>query len=102
MTYFAVVRERGPAWDWSVPMPEQDSWQEHAAFMNTLVADGFVLAGGPLEDGARILLIVHAESEAGIRARLAADPWSPMELLSVATVDRWHVLLGDVATSTTG
>jgi uncharacterized protein YciI len=51
---------------------------EHAAFMNTLADQRFVLFGGPLagtEKGhVRVLLIVDADSEAAIHPRLADDP----------------------------
>jgi hypothetical protein len=45
--------------------------------MNALAAEGFVVLGGPLGEGPEVLLIVDAPSEDAIRARLAADPWSP-------------------------
>jgi uncharacterized protein YciI len=77
-------------------MPEQEKWAEHAAFMNALAEDGFVVLGGPLGDGARILLIMDANSEEAIQTRLAADPWTPMGLLRIAKVERWEILLGAV------
>jgi uncharacterized protein YciI len=77
-------------------MPEQEKWAEHAAFMNALADDGFVVLGGPLGDGARILLIIDADSEGAIQTRLAADPWTPMGLLRIAKVERWEILLGAV------
>ncbi len=77
-------------------MPEQKKWAEHAAFMNALANDGFVVLGGPLGDGARILLIVDADSEGAVQTRLAADPWTPMGLLRIAKVERWEILLGAV------
>ena len=94
MRYYAVVRERGSAWDASRPMREQEAWAEHAAFMDGLADSGFVVLGGPLGDGRNTLLIVDSESEGAIHARLAADPWTPMDLLRVAKVEPWHVLLG--------
>ena len=77
-------------------MPEQEKWAEHAAFMNALAHGGFVVLGGPLGDGARILLIIDADSEGAIQTRLAADPWTPMGLLRIAKVERWEILLGGV------
>jgi uncharacterized protein YciI len=74
-------------------MPEQEKWAEHAAFMNALADDGFVVLGGPLGDGARMLLIIDADSEGAIQTRLAADPWTPMGLLRIAKVERWEILL---------
>jgi uncharacterized protein len=96
MTYFAVTRERGPAWDASRPMRGQDRWDDHAAFMDALDEDGFVVLGGPVGDGERrFLLIVRAEDEAAVHARLAADPWVPMELLRTASIELWEILLGE-------
>ena len=92
MTWFVVTRERADNWDWSRPLREQDGWDEHAAFMDALVEDGFVVLGGPLDDRAA-LLIVEAEHEDEIRARLAEDPWTTMQMLSEPTIRRWEVLL---------
>ena len=44
---FAVTMESGPSWDDSRPRREQDDWTDHAAFMDGLVADGFIVIGGP-------------------------------------------------------
>ena len=95
MSYFAVRRVRGPAWNGAVSMREQPLWKEHAVFMNALAAEGFVLLGGPLGAGEEVLLIVHAVSEDALRARLAEDPWSTAGLLEIARVEPWTILLGD-------
>src|SRR3954467_15083700 len=71
MGVFAVTMEKGPAWDGSRARREQDGWDEHAAFMDRLVDEGFVLLGGPLGDGERVLLGVEAADEAEARGRLA-------------------------------
>lgn len=97
MTYYAVTRERGAAWDASRPMAEQERWADHAAFMNALVDDGFVVLGGPLGEGLTILLFVVAQSEEAVHARLAEDPWTPMGLLRIAKIEPWQILLGDDA-----
>jgi uncharacterized protein YciI len=75
-------------------MVDQVAWPEHAAFMNRLVDEGFVVLGGPLGDGERVLLVVNAESEMAIRRRIDADPWTPLRLLPIARVEPWQVLLG--------
>jgi uncharacterized protein YciI len=95
MRYFAAIRERGPSWDHARAMPEQDRWVEHAAFMNVLAAEGFVVLGGPLSDGAKILLIIDADSEKEIERRLAEDPWTPMGLLPLVSIEPWQIMLGD-------
>jgi uncharacterized protein YciI len=93
MTLFAVVREPGPGWDHGRPLTEQKDWPAHAAFMNALAQAGFIVLGGPLGDGNRFLLIVDARGEEEIRRRLADDPWTPVGLLTVASVDPWQILL---------
>src|SRR5205814_9333815 len=70
---FAVIRTRGPAWQHGRPLEQQEKWTEHAAFMDALVDDGFVLLGGPLEGTSDVLLIIRAESPGEIENRLAAD-----------------------------
>jgi uncharacterized protein YciI len=94
----AVIRERGPAWDPALQMREQALWPEHASFMDGLVADSFVVLGGPLGDGQRVLLAVRAEDAGAVRARLAADPWSERGLLVVASVEPWTILLDERGT----
>jgi uncharacterized protein YciI len=92
--YFLVRRARGPAWDHARRRREQEGWDEHAAFMDRLVAEGFVVLGGPVGegDGEDALLVVDAESEAAIRARLAEDPWLD-DMLTTASIEPWTVWL---------
>jgi len=91
-TFFVVIRRRGPEWDPARPMEEQTDWPAHAAFMDGLVDDGFVVLGGPLADERRVVLAVEAESEAAVRATLARDPWHAGHLL-LDSVDAWTIRL---------
>jgi uncharacterized protein YciI len=61
--------------------------------MDRLATEGVVLLGGPLGDGARVLLAIEAETAGAVEQRLAGDPWSAMGLLRVASIDPWQVLL---------
>ena len=100
MPYFIVINERGPAWDWSRPMREQPAWGDHAAFMDALALDGFIVAGGPLgnEDrAARILHVIEATDRSAVQDRMATDPWLPMGLLRQASVEPWTILLGGLS-----
>jgi len=94
MARFAVVREAGAGWDSSKALREQVAWGEHAAFMNALDDEGFVVIGGPLGGGPKTLLVVDAQDEEEVRRRLGADPWAPLGLLTVASVEPWEILLG--------
>jgi hypothetical protein len=60
--------------------------------MDGLVESGFIELGGPVGDGVRVLHICRAASESEARRRLAEDPW-PEEMLFVASVEPWDVLL---------
>jgi uncharacterized protein YciI len=76
-------------------MREQERWDDHAAFMDRLVDEGEIVLGGPVGAGEKkFLLVVDASSAEEVEARLADDPWVPMGLLRVASVERWEVLLG--------
>jgi uncharacterized protein YciI len=96
--FFAVRLERGGPWDWSRDLREQDGWDEHARFMDSLVEDGFILLGGPLEDGRDVLHAVSASSEEEVRERLARDNWARNGMLKVRSVELWTILLDGRAT----
>ena len=89
MGNFAVRLEHGPNWDPERPIRGQDGWEEHAAFMDGLVDNGFIIVGGPVGDGAQTLHAVEAADEDEIRARLARDPWASAGLLRVGAIEPW-------------
>jgi uncharacterized protein YciI len=94
--YYAVLRERGENWNARLPMRQQEQWDEHAAFMDALADDGFVILGGPLgAEEEKFLLIITAENKQAIEARLANDPWTPLRLLRTASAEPWEILLGE-------
>ncbi|MGP8075436.1 MAG: YciI family protein [Thermoplasmata archaeon] len=97
MAYFIVINQQGPAWAPSRPMRDQEKWKEHAAFVNELVREGFVVIAGPLGDGSihRALLVLHADSEATIRARFNEDPWIREGILQTVKIDPWEILASD-------
>ena len=90
---FLVRVERGGPWDWSKDMREQELWTEHAQFMNSLVDDGVVVLGGPVEGGREAFHVVDAPSEHAVRARFREDPWARNGMLRITNVERWTILL---------
>jgi uncharacterized protein YciI len=98
VAFFAVMLETGPNWDHSRGRREQDAWDEHAAFMDGLVDDGFLILGGPLDD-IRTMHAIEATDEQEIRDRFAEDPWAPMGLLRIAQVQPWTIWLDGVGVS---
>lgn len=96
MANFAVRLVHGTGWDASRPIRSQDGWDEHAAFMDRLVGDGFIILGGPVGEGDppdETLHAVEAADEDEIRARLAQDPWARAGLLRVGTIESWALWL---------
>ena len=74
-------------------MREQDGWDEHAAIMNGMVEDGFIVLGGPLEGDREVLHVVEAPSAEAVHARLAEDNWTQDGKLETVSVERWTILL---------
>ncbi len=93
MANFAVRLIHGPGWDPSRKIRDQEAWDEHAAFMDALVEEGFVILGGPVGDGEQALHVVEATDESEIRVRLADDPWASGGLLRIATIEPWALWL---------
>ena len=91
--YFAVRLRRGGPWDWSRDLREQEGFGEHARFMDSLVEQGFIVLGGPLEGGRDVLHAICADSEQAVRERLAQDNWAQDGTLTVESIEEWTVLL---------
>jgi hypothetical protein len=72
---------------------EQPLWNEHAAFIDQLVAEGFILMGGPLVDESGAMLIVNAYDENAVREKLKDDPWYTHGILKLESVKRWQVFI---------
>jgi hypothetical protein len=92
MMFLVILRRSGPEYDHSKPLEEQSGWLDHAAFMDGLVDDGFIVLGGVLGDELRTAHAVEAASEEEIRERLARDPWSGSHLV-VDSIDPWTIRL---------
>jgi uncharacterized protein YciI len=98
---FLAFSSAGPNRDLSKDTRGQPFWDEHAAFIDRLVADGFILMGGPLIDEGGMpqgaLLIVNAEGENEVREKLKNDPWFTHGILKLESIKRWQIFI-DVRT----
>jgi len=47
MPVFALSTVHGPGWDDTRPIRKQHAWDKHAAFMDGLVEDGFIILDQP-------------------------------------------------------
>jgi uncharacterized protein YciI len=98
---FLVFSSAGPNRDFSKDTRRQPFWDEHATFIDQLVADGFILMGGPLVDEGGMpqgaLLIVNAEDENEVREKMKNDPWFMHGILKLESIKRWQIFV-DVRT----
>ena len=94
---FITISSAGPNRDSSKGTREQPFWDEHAAFIDRLVDEGFILMGGPLVDEAGMphgaLLIVKAEDENEVREKLKKDPWFMRGILKLESIKRWEIFI---------
>jgi uncharacterized protein YciI len=93
VTVFAVTFLTGPSWDGARARREQAGWTEHAAFMDALLEEGFVVLGGPIGDGDRVLVVVEAPDRRSVEARFDADPWLVSGVLRIGEVLPWTLWL---------
>ncbi|MEV4754272.1 YciI family protein [Micromonospora sp. NPDC049559] len=89
--YLVHLSHSGPEWDIARPMEEQTEWLAHAAYMDSLVDQGSIVLGGPLDD-MRVVLVFEAESEQAVRELLGRDPWSGSHL-RITAVEPWTIRL---------
>jgi uncharacterized protein YciI len=95
--WFAVLRTRGANWDRATPLRQQKLWDEHAAFTDGLEAEGLIRLAGPLEGSLDVLMIVRGDSAEAVEARLAEDPWTPVDMLRTTWIRPWNLLVGALA-----
>lgn len=90
---FIVLSSAGARRDRSRGAREQPFWDEHAAFIDRLVEQGFIVLGGPLVDEGGAMIVVRAESEDEVRATLRNDPWYQQNVLQLVFVKRWDIFI---------
>ena len=93
MARWVIRVERGGPWDWSKDMREQKGWDEHAAYMDAIFEEDWLLLVGPLEDTRYTLWVVEAASEEEIRSRMGEDPWSANGMLRPVSIERWNIVM---------
>lgn len=89
---YLVLSKAGPKRDLSKGSREQQFWDEHATFIDGLVDDGFILMGGPFDDGGA-MLIVRADDDEEARRKLAGDPWYAHDILVLDAVKQWDIFI---------
>ena len=89
--FLVRLRQAGPEFDPAKALTEQSRWDEHAAFMDSLVEDGHIVLGGTLPNGATAHAFA-AESEEEVRVIWARDPWHATHLI-LGSVEPWTIRL---------
>ncbi|MGA7275304.1 MAG: YciI family protein [Candidatus Udaeobacter sp.] len=92
---FVTISSAGPNRDFSKDTRQQPFWDEHAAFIDQLVEDGFILMGGPLVDEGGAMLIFNAEDENEVREKLKNDPWMQHGILKLESIKRWQIFIDE-------
>jgi len=90
---FVMISSAGPNRDLSKGTREQPFWTEHAKFIDRLVAEGFILMGGPLVDEGGSLLIFNAEDENEVKEKMNNDPWLARGILKLEHIKRWQIFI---------
>jgi uncharacterized protein YciI len=90
---FVVISSAGPKREHSKSTRQQPLWDEHAVFIDQLVAEGFIFMGGPLVDEGGAMLIVNATDENEVREKLKEDPWYKQGILKLDSVKRWEIFI---------
>jgi len=90
---FVVLSRAGANRDLTTGSREPAYWDEHGAFVDALVEEGFIVLGGPLTDEGGALLVVRAASEDEVRAKVAADPWYAHGILALERIARWEIFI---------
>jgi uncharacterized protein YciI len=94
-TLYVVYSTAGPNRDRSRDTRSQPFWDEHAAFIDRLTAEGRIVLGGPLEDEGGALLVVKADDAQAARELLANDPWFVQGILTLVSVKRWDLFIDE-------
>jgi len=90
---FVMISSAGPNRDISKSTREQSFWDEHAAFIDRLVAEGFIWMGGPLVDEGGSLLFFNATDENEVREKMKDDPWQKHGILRPESIKRWQIFI---------
>ena len=94
-TVYVILSTAGPKRDLGKGTREQAYWDEHAAFIDGLVEQGFIMMGGPLDDEGGAILIVRAGDEKEVRATMQHDPWYRNGILQLVSVKRWTIFIDE-------
>jgi uncharacterized protein YciI len=88
----------GPMWT-SGPPEEQSGWDDHAAFIDELVARGTMVMGGPFADYSGSLIVLENVGEHEARELVSRDPFIVNGVFVLEDVRAWNVYVDELAPS---
>ncbi|KOV75549.1 YciI family protein [Nocardia sp. NRRL S-836] len=66
----------------------------HREYIASLVEKGVVLAAGPYADDTGAMIVYEAADETAVKEVIAADPYTPANVVEQWNIREWNVLLG--------
>jgi uncharacterized protein len=88
----------GPTWT-SGPPDEQPGWDDHAAFIDELVARGTMVMGGPFADHSGSLSVLENLDESEARELVGRDPFVANGVFVLEDVRAWNVYVDELTPS---
>jgi uncharacterized protein YciI len=80
----------GPTWQ-NGPPEDQPGWDEHAEFVDALVAAGTFVMGGPFSDNSGSLVLLEGVTSSEVRTLMETDPFVVNGVFVVDDVRDWTV-----------
>jgi uncharacterized protein YciI len=79
------------------PPEDQSGWDEHAAFVDELVARGTMVMGGPFADYSGSMILLEGITEEEARELVAADPFVVNGVFVLDDVRMWNVYVDELS-----
>ena len=85
----------GPAWTTGTP-DEQAGWDEHAKFIDDLIARGIFVMGGPFADNSGSMSLLQNVGEDEARELVLRDPFVANGVFVLEDVRAWNVYVDEL------
>ena len=91
-----MVRWRaGPTWTSGAPTV-QPGWDEHAEFIDELIADGTFVMGGPFADNSGSLTLLENVEVEKARELMLRDPFVKNGVFELEDIRAWNVYVDEL------
>jgi uncharacterized protein YciI len=91
-----LVRFRaGPTWTRGLP-EDQPGWDDHAAFIDDLIARRIFVMGGPLTDHSGSVSLLENVAEDEARELVSGDPFVANGVFVLEEVRSWNVYVDEL------